>query len=138
MNPRFIVGNIGYYSDKQDGLEFRTAEREGIKNQGDIGNVKYQKYWDDKFYPYAALPLNDSCVQSKRAGEISVALIGDSHAAHLLIGLSEALSEINIVQCSSHLKPDNEEFNKFIPEIISDKNIKIMVHRRISCDFLLA
>jgi peptidoglycan/LPS O-acetylase OafA/YrhL len=121
-----IVGYAGYYTYKQDGLRFRSAETEYIKNDGDIGNITYKKYFDKRFYPYAGLPGDKRCIQSNKNGEVSIAILGDSHATNLFLAISDSLPK-NIVNCSIQLRKSSEAFKTIFDQISKDKNIHSVI-----------
>lgn len=99
-----ICGFVGYNCYQRDGLSFReNAQLTGYK--GDIGHHEFHKYIAENFYPCTPKKLFEDaekyegyvrCAQSKNDSNVDIALIGDSHAEHLFIGLAEALPNKNI------------------------------------------
>lgn len=70
------------------------------------------------------------CRQSKSKRDIDVALVGDSHAEHLFIGLAEALPDKNVVFYIRDSPPFlyNKDFAKVFKEIISNKSIHTVIY----------
>ena len=77
-----------------------------VVNHGDIGQTEWHHYLRDSFQPCLPTAIRDRalraegvvrCRQSKPGRDASLALIGDSHAEHLFLGLAEALPEQNVV-----------------------------------------
>lgn len=74
-------------------------------HQGDTGHNRFHEYVEQTFYPCTPESLRDyaprwgsflRCQQSKEAGDVDFAIIGDSHAEHLFVGLAESLPESNV------------------------------------------
>jgi hypothetical protein len=132
------IGYIGYNCYKQKGFTFRTAAQPQVQNDGDIGHDIFHKYHHQKFYlctpitiQKEALTWYDSirCFQSKENKLIKIAIIGDSHAEHLFIGLAEALAGINIVYYTKGSLPyiNNKEFEHIFQYVINDLNIRTVI-----------
>jgi hypothetical protein len=68
-------------------------------------------------------------MQSKRSDQIDVALIGDSHAEHLFIGMAEALPNKNIVFYIKGNPPflDNSDFRSIYESVIKNESIKTVI-----------
>jgi peptidoglycan/LPS O-acetylase OafA/YrhL len=74
--------------------------------QGDTGWTDFERYLDNTYYACSDQVFNDgarkwggvnNCHQSKPVSRIDVAIIGDSHAEALFLGLADALSNKNVV-----------------------------------------
>jgi peptidoglycan/LPS O-acetylase OafA/YrhL len=87
--------------------KYVSGEVKGLY-QGDVRDVHYE-FWTYSMGPYFpcdadALNLGDffygttreRCAQSKLNVPVNVAIVGDSHAAHLFYGLANALPERNV------------------------------------------
>ncbi|OBG34588.1 hypothetical protein A5673_21345 [Mycobacterium sp. E3198] len=77
-----------------------------VTHQGDTDWTDFYKYLSRTYFPCSDQPLRDGapkwkgivrCHQSKPDSHINVALLGDSHAEHLFLGLAEALPDKNVV-----------------------------------------
>jgi peptidoglycan/LPS O-acetylase OafA/YrhL len=77
-----------------------------IHHQGDTDWADFFLHLRGTYYPCTDQAIRDSalkwesitrCWQSKPGSRIDVALVGDSHAEHLFLGLAEALPNKNIV-----------------------------------------
>jgi peptidoglycan/LPS O-acetylase OafA/YrhL len=68
------------------------------------------------------------CVQSKNIDKKDIAIIGDSHAEDLFIGLAERLPDANIVTYIQGLPiRSNGIFNDAFDYVESDKNIRVVI-----------
>jgi hypothetical protein len=58
-----------------------------------------------------------------------IAIIGDSHAEHLFIGLAEQLSSVNVVYYLQNSLPvvSNREFEKIFQYVVKDKDITTVI-----------
>lgn len=130
-----MIGLIGAIIYTKQGLENRNAAKPIIKNNGDIGHIEFHQYPFKKFYLCTPESLQKEaqkyegmirCFQSKKDRPIDIAILGDSHAEHLFLGLAEALPQKNIVYYEKDTLPliGNNEFEQIFNYILSDKKIK--------------
>ena len=77
-----------------------------IAHQGDTGSAGFFQLLSGTYYPCTDQAIRNSsellsgsprCLQSKTGPRIDVALVGDSHAEQLFLGLAEALPSKNII-----------------------------------------
>lgn len=133
-----VVGCVGYNCYKHDGLIFRPNAQPQVKNTGDIGPDEFFKYLNQNFYlctpiniQKQALTYKNSirCYQSEKSEYKKIAIIGDSHAEHLFIGLAEELIGINIVFYIKNSSPNiyNKEFEIIFNNVINDNNITAVI-----------
>lgn len=127
----FIVG-AGSLGDLNDGFPSRFKYNE--KYAGDIGQEPFYVYAKQENFVCTpehiakqSLMWNEisRCMQSKKNGPISMVLLGDSHAEHLFIGLSESLNKVNL---AFYIKATpalirNSEFNEIFNEIANNKSV---------------
>ncbi len=133
-----VVGSAGYLLYRHDGLAFRTANKPQVNNEGGIEHYPFHKYAQDHYYPCTPLSIRKEalsfadalrCLQSKADKPIDVAIIGDSHAEHLFVGLAEALPDQNI---SYYLKTSlpvlsDPDFSPVFRYVLSDPDIKTVI-----------
>jgi len=133
-----IMGILGGAIYIKQGLQDRSAAKAIIKNDGDIGHIEFHQYPIKKFYLCTPEYLKKEaqryegmirCFQSKKDKPIDIAILGDSHAEQLFIGLAEALPQKNIVYYEKDTLPiiDNIEFEHIYNYILYDKKIKKVV-----------
>ncbi|MGW8390354.1 acyltransferase family protein [Pseudoduganella sp. HUAS MS19] len=133
-----VLGLIGYGTYLKDGLTFRRDAQFQNSRDGDTGHLEYHKYIAEKYFlctpgEVAAEALKwdiyTRCMQSKPADKIDVALIGDSHAEHLFIGMAEALPEKNVVFYIKGSLPflGNPEFKNIYRTVIESPSIKTVI-----------
>lgn len=138
-----IVGYVGSNTYMRDGLNFRLATHPHIKNDGDTGQESYLKYQAEHFFLCTPIDIQKEapvsfeivrCSQSKKDEALKIALIGDSHAEHLFIGLAEALPEMNIAFYIKNRIPTINysdsyvsEYNKIFEFVINDANITTVI-----------
>jgi len=132
------VGCTGYFISKKEGLPFRIAANPQIKNIGDIGHEEFHQYPYQKFHLCTPISLQKEaliwnksirCFQSKNSDLKDIALIGDSHAEHLFIGLAEGLIDKNIVYYTKGSLPyiGNKEYDNIFNYVINDEDIKTVI-----------
>jgi peptidoglycan/LPS O-acetylase OafA/YrhL len=129
-----IMGFIGYHCYKSDGFMYRSATNRLILNKGEIGNALFDKYQNEKFNLCMSLDLQKEatlgCFHSKNNERIKIAIIGDSHAAHLYLGLAEELEDINVASYSvegSLPILSNKRFEKIFEYIINNKSVTTII-----------
>lgn len=133
-----IVAGLGLTTFYKNGFESRTAAELMNVHPGDIRHTNFHKYSEDHFYPCTPNSIYKKslswesfvrCQQSKSSTTIDMAIIGDSHAEHLFIGLAESLPSKNIVY---YLKPgypfiDNKEYSEIFSHVINTQSIKAVI-----------
>jgi len=133
-----LLGAGGYVTFSHNGFESRKAVQVQELNAGDIGHDEFFRYASRQFYvctppeiAKAALPWNGygRCFQSKHTDKKDIAIIGDSHAEDLFLGLAEAVKQKNIVYYVHGSLPvlDNEEFKNTYTYVISDPSIQKVI-----------
>jgi len=132
-----IVGGVGLELMRREGLPLRSAallQREVI---GDIGHEEFYQYHRNNFFKCTpedlwakALLWNDvaRCFQSRNNEIKEIAIIGDSHAEHLFLGLAEK-SPANIVYYIKNSLPyyANEDFVEIFDYVLSDSSIRTVI-----------
>jgi peptidoglycan/LPS O-acetylase OafA/YrhL len=133
-----LIACLGLYINHTDGLLFRQNIIFDKYYKGDIGHLEYHKYISKNFY--TCLPQNLAvnslkwegfirCNQSKNDLNVDIALVGDSHAEHLFLGMAEALPEKNVAFYIKDGLPliDNPDFSDIYKSIKISRSIKIVV-----------
>ena len=139
--------SLGMFVYVSAGLPDRKAASNEIIYAGDVGHDVYHKYAADNYHlctppDIAALSLKWGeyirCQQSHSHNTPDLAIIGDSHAEHLLLGLAGAMPEKNIVFYIQNSTPfiDNKEFTRIFEHTLENRSIKVVVltaywHKRI-------
>ena len=109
-----------------------------IANDGDIGQTEWHTYVRDSFYPCTPKEIRERalswggvrrCQQSKPGTDISLAVIGDSHAEHLFLGLAEELPEENVVYyiLNDALLTTNPDGARIVDQVAASSSIKTVV-----------
>jgi hypothetical protein len=138
MALMFGVGVVGYCTYKSDGFAFRKNASLNVFD-GDIGHIEFHRYASDRFS--LCTPPNVAaealqwqgyvrCRQSRDGREPEIALIGDSHAEHLFIGLAEHLPDKNLVYYIKNevsLSIDNVKYATIYKHILSNQAIKKVI-----------
>lgn len=131
-----FFGGIGALGDMKDGFPNRFNYKE--KYAGDIGQEPYYEYAEKRFFvctpdhlAQQALTWGSTkrCMQSKKDAPIDVILLGDSHAEHLFIGLSESFSKSNFafyIKASPSLIR-NDEYQEIFQEIARNRSAHTVV-----------
>lgn len=108
-----------------------------IAHAGEIGERTYYTYIAGRFLPCASATLRRQaetiigyrrCAQS-RPGPATVAVIGDSHAEHLFVGLADALPNQNVLYDAADMLPQLTEprFARIVHYIASHPGIRTVV-----------
>lgn len=134
----FIIGYIGLNSYQRNGLEFRSGPKLQVVHEGDIGHDIFFQYLRDAYYPCAphniynqAMFYNgiNRCFQSKKEASPTIAIVGDSHAEHLFIGLAQALPNANVVFYIKDSLPliDNKDFRDIYNSILENRDLQTVI-----------
>jgi peptidoglycan/LPS O-acetylase OafA/YrhL len=134
-----LVGLVGGWIHKSEGVLSRSAANPISQLEGDIGREAYLDYIV-KMLPACAdkrlreLSSNDQkygyrCFQSVANERVSVLIVGDSHAEHLLPGLAKQFKTLNI---GSFVQPglpvqSNSLFSEAFELIKNDEDIKTVI-----------
>lgn len=108
----------------------------------DVGHTKFFDYMKDNYFSCAderimSLSLTyegyTRCIQSKKDRGVDVALIGDSHAEHLFIGMAQSMVDLNVAYYIQASPPylSNPSFKyifDFVKENKSIKKVLITMH----------
>ena len=133
-----VVGFVGYSCVKREGFISRAGLLFKVKNAGAIGHETFLKYQHQYFFPCTPTDIQKEspvwgdeirCFQSKKSEVKEIAIIGDSHAEHLFIGLAEQLASVNIVYYLQNSLPvvSNREFEKIFKYVVRDENITTVI-----------
>ena len=132
------IGISGAAIYEKNGFVKRNAATSVIKHNGDTGHLIFHQYPYQHFYLCTPQDIQNEalrwdgairCFQSKKNQLIDIAIIGDSHAEHLFIGLAEAIPSKNIVYYTRPSLPiiGNAEFDHVFDYILSNPNIKTII-----------
>src|SRR5450830_917750 len=123
-----------------NGFSFRTGANPATIYPDDLGRAPYIAYLNKHFYrcadeklrnlsPYDPGANGYRCFQSKASGPVDMLLMGDSHAEHLLPGLSEQFKDLNVASFIHVDLPviDSEKFKDAFAIVLADKNIKTVI-----------
>jgi peptidoglycan/LPS O-acetylase OafA/YrhL len=102
-----VTGVLGYlvYKVEESPSRGLAVKAPVIVNDGDIGHDSFHSFLWQHYFPCANQDVRENasvwrgvtwCFQSKTSTNIDLVLLGDSHAEHLLIGLAEALPNLNV------------------------------------------
>jgi peptidoglycan/LPS O-acetylase OafA/YrhL len=107
-----------------------------VANRGEIDHPTFNAYLERHFVPCDPPDIRAAsqreghflrCTQS-RAGDQQVAIIGDSHAEQIFLGLAEVFPEYNSVDYTRKSNPaDIRNFGNILRYIASDKTIKTVI-----------
>lgn len=133
-----FIGYVGYYLYIHDGLSSRNNSVLIENYSGDIGHLDYHKYLAEKYFTCTPeIIAKESlkwegfirCIQSKPDSNVEIALVGDSHAEHLFLGLAEALPDKNIVfyMKNSPLLMENPEYKNIFDTVVASKSLKKVI-----------
>jgi hypothetical protein len=129
-----IGGLITYF---QHGLSFRVAANPQPANKGETGPGEFFRYMAEHSYPctpdyirkHSLTFFQPRCVQSQNSDIKDIAIIGDSHAEDLFIGLAEQFPEANIVTYIQSAMPilGRKDYDEIFDYVSRDKNISTVI-----------
>lgn len=134
-----IVGYVGLACKQAGGYPSRPIMQSQIEaNTGDIGHDVFHTYYAKNYFPCADARVHAKsekwgdlvrCFQTQRNAPIDLVLIGDSHAEHLLLGLSQALPKLNIAVYPRSELPftKSTEYKEIFDSLANDKQIKFVL-----------
>lgn len=137
-----IVGYTGYNCYKQEGLVFRASLQSQVINDGDIGSEIFFNYLTQNYYLCTPIAIQKEalitnleassitrCYQSRENEPIKIAIIGDSHAEALFIGLADALPRTNIVYYTKASLPyiNNNDYKNIYYSVLNNNNITTVI-----------
>lgn len=134
-----LIGCLGYTTYKSDGWPNREIMNPSyVMHEGDIGHDIFHQYFKNHFFPCEETSIAKTastwrgmvrCFQSGNSAKYDLALIGDSHAEHLFIGMAQALPEKNMVFYSKPSLPlmSEPEFDAVFDVILKSKNYSAIV-----------
>jgi peptidoglycan/LPS O-acetylase OafA/YrhL len=131
----FFIG-IGLVGHLNGGFKMRFDFKE--KYQGDVQHLDFHKYISDKYVTCTPKSIANNalqwegyirCMQSKQGYKVDIALIGDSHAEHLFIGLADNLPSKNVAFYIKNSPPfvSNEEFDEIFKHVLDTKSIDTVI-----------
>jgi len=121
--------------------QYESGVKTGLYD-GDVRELDYE-FWNysrGPFYPcddgasnvlvYIDGPDIEPCAQSKPDAPIDIAIVGDSHAAHLFYGLAKALADKNVGYFTLVGKPpidDGTVDSRILEQLAQDPSIKTVI-----------
>lgn len=121
-----------------DGAKGRDVDRTPIVYRGDIGHDDFPQLIDERYERctdprlVSGAEYHDGvirCHQSKSEGVPQIALVGDSHAEHLFIGVAEQLSDHNVVYLirNQQISINNPWYNGIFDYLLSSSEITTVI-----------
>jgi peptidoglycan/LPS O-acetylase OafA/YrhL len=139
-------GCAGYITYVNDGFESRENVARYRDVLPDAHHKAYNRYVEAHFYPCTPVEMRQNftlasdgkphCAQSEASAIKTVAIVGDSHAEHLFIGMAEQLrGRENVVYYFNECLPFRgltgtpgcDRMSKTVEYVISDPTIKTVV-----------
>ena len=130
-----VIGLSGLTIYLSSGFPFRDSGIQQVLYKGDMDHDVYHRYHIDHFPLCTPLKLRNEapryngmvrCFQSKADVPVEIALVGDSHAEHLFLGLAEMMKDRNLVYYIKEALPldGQPEFSDIFSEVLSNPKIK--------------
>ena len=133
------TGLGGYFAHAAEGVPSRSVmDPRHVNYPGDIGHDSFHEHFRAHLKPCADEEIQNSagdwlgivrCFQSKSDTKIDMLLLGDSHAEHLLFGMSEQLPDLNIAFYGKGALPmlSSPEYELIFDHVLKDRNIKTVL-----------
>lgn len=133
----FTVALAGFFIYAHDGLPSRK-NAELTLLEGETGHNAFHQYITQNYFLCTDKPIAEGslrwqgmiqCGQSKAHDKIDLAIIGDSHAEHIFVGLADSLHNKNVAFYIRNSAPylSNPEFSTVYDRVLNDQNIKQVI-----------
>lgn len=139
LSMMLLVFSAGYKIYRTHGFPDRSLMTDQhVAHQGDIGHDEFHREYSRRFYACNNKKIKEDagewmglkrCFQSQPEGPIDVLLLGDSHAEHLLIGLSESLPDQHVGFYGKNGLPllSNRNYSVIFEEVLKDHSVRLVV-----------
>ncbi|MFV8315939.1 acyltransferase family protein [Mycobacterium sp. 23] len=138
MIPSLLVAVLTLVTANHYWLPHYKSGSIKIAHRGDIDWTDYFLYMSRNYYPCTDQAIRENslkwegitrCRQSKADSRIDIALVGDSHAEQLFVGLAEAAPDKNIVYYVVAARPirSDEDATRIIEHVSSDPAIRTVI-----------
>jgi len=133
--PVLLAGSViatatYYFAPRQESYD--------VVNVGDLGQTVRFEYMRDEYFPCTLDQLDDEaqfvlgikrCMQSQEGEDVQVALLGNSHAEHLFVGLADRFTDINISYVYLHGWPARTSENSIetFRQVAEDQSIQVVI-----------
>ncbi len=137
ISPMLVAGAMGSVATHYWTPRYESGDMP-IANRGDIGQAAWFAYMRAAFHPCTPDAIRQRavkwegvarCEQSKPGSEVGVAVIGDSHAEHLFLGLADALPAENVVYyiVDDALVTTDADFERIVRRVAASHSITTVV-----------
>lgn len=134
-----VIAGCGMLITMTNGVSSRSAAKLEVVNPGDIGHESFFAYIRDHHFPCKppgstgeAIVSDPAirCAQSKADVPIQLAIVGDSHAEHLFIGLADGLPAINVAYFVTGAPPfvSNTHFRRIAAHLAQHQDIRTVLY----------
>ncbi|MBN4048249.1 acyltransferase, partial [bacterium AH-315-O15] len=125
-----VVGCAGYGVPRLDAFSWRAAAAPPITNEGDIAPRSVADYVETHFHACTSIEVRqERCFQSQESGPSTIAIVGDSHAEDLFVGMSAALSQQNVLLYVRDELPlaGTQAFKDWLNYVLTDEDIRTVI-----------
>jgi hypothetical protein len=138
--PMAVVGLSSIFFYLQNYFDIYNPNNHVVVQDGALGSNEFLSYYRKNLFPCGTRTVEtdrflDSCIKSKNSDHFDIAIVGDSHAGHLLAGLAKSLPEYNVVFLGP--KPpawidtlpsiNNREYEEIYRSVLADSSIKTVI-----------
>lgn len=125
-----IIGSLGYLGSRHEGSEWGFAPKSDVLNEGDVGHDFFHGHKSivkNLCTQYAHSPV--ACFNDEKTPAEKIAVIGDSHADHLAVGLAGQLPAKNVVFFDALGLPlfIGKDGTELIHAIMRDEKVKSVI-----------
>ena len=132
-----LAGVVGAVADRYWMPKYASGGM--VVYQGDIGHDEFHEYVQSNYFPCTPQSLRAQalywktflrCQQSQPSGPVSVALVGDSHAEHLFLGLADEFPDVNIayyILGDLPIRSSSREMAQIIDVVSNDPAIRTVL-----------
>jgi peptidoglycan/LPS O-acetylase OafA/YrhL len=137
MSPLIVDGALGAVAADVWTPRYESGDMP-VVNHGDLGQFGFYGYMTAHYHPCAAGDVRAHslryggflrCRQSKTGSRIDVAVIGDSHAEHLFVGLANTLGHENVVYYLVNDAPvtSDPDFARIVRNVAATPSVRAVI-----------
>ena len=137
MSPLIVDGALGAVAADVWTPRYESGAMP-VVNHGDVGQLDFYRYMTARYHPCTPADIRAHslryagflrCLQSKTGSRIDVAVIGDSHAEHLFVGLADTLRHENVVYYLMDDAPvtSDPDFARIVRHVAATASVRAVI-----------
>lgn len=139
LPPILISSSVLLVSNKWLAPGFLSGQLGGVVHPGDVGQDDFHAFVQARYHPCTPEEIRKHalywdgylrCQQSLAQGPVKVALVGDSHAEHLFLGLAESAPSTNIayyILGELPVRSAGDDMARILDHVTQDPDIRAVI-----------